>query len=227
MFSGCEVFAHYVHVHVAAQAGRQAAPSKRVREEVPRLRNRRYTWASGKKAMELMQPHSLHSSSPACTIHLGCFNKSDHCDSTSGEHALHRCWLTTNCRRLLSLRLLSLLPVGVWTLPFFLHHKHMPIATQQGMSHQQLRNRERDRASHRCVGSYIFNHKFPHYILIPPSTHRLLHYSYMCACAASTLTWPAQYLPLHSSLRLAPTCLRHLPSTEESPLTMLVWGSPQ
>ncbi len=42
----------------------------------------------------------------------GVLNKRDHVDSTctSSEHVLHRCWLTVDCRRSL-----SLLSLGVWT----------------------------------------------------------------------------------------------------------------
>ncbi len=75
----------------------QATPSKRVREEVQRLRNRR---DAGEKAMELVQSHSqrilIYSSSPAycwcALIRVTTWT------CTYGEHASHRCWLTTIAR---------------------------------------------------------------------------------------------------------------------------------
>ncbi len=50
---------------------------------------------------------SVYSSLACAILLLGCFNKSEHVDRlhvyTSDEHALHRCWLTTDYRRSLSL----------------------------------------------------------------------------------------------------------------------------
>ncbi len=69
-----------MHVYIETGMRTQATPSKRAREEVPRLRNRR---DAGEKAMELVQSHSQrilsYSSSPA-SILLVCFNQSDYVD---------------------------------------------------------------------------------------------------------------------------------------------------
>ncbi len=60
----------------------------RLRRRKERERKRRAPETGGtlQKVMELVKSHSQrvlsYSSSPACTVLLGCFNKSDHVDST-------------------------------------------------------------------------------------------------------------------------------------------------
>ncbi len=89
----------HMHVYIETGTRTQAMPSKSAREEVPRLRNRR---DAGEKAMELVQSHSQrtlsYSSSPAAAYCWCALIRVTTWTCTYGEHALHRCWLSTIAR---------------------------------------------------------------------------------------------------------------------------------